>query len=271
LRLRLDRRKRHPETMASGTHGQAWEDWGEVDPLFAILTEPKYRNGGGDVNEFLQGGQGAVRDLLEQTDQLKIGTARDSALDFGCGVGRLTGGLADHFRRVVGVDVAPSMLDTARTLHAERDNCEFALNQANDLRWIPDASFDFVLCLLVLQHLDSTASMEMFLREFVRVLRPGGAIVVQLPSSVPAHRIPLPSWRTRRGLQVRTARLLRRVGVPAKVLYRRFDWVPQMTLLALPDERTRKILEDAGGRIVHVTPAAADSGGTIDRTYFVTR
>jgi ubiquinone/menaquinone biosynthesis C-methylase UbiE len=269
--LRLDRRKRHPDTMASGAHGQAWEDWGEVDPLFAILTEPKYRHGAGDVNEFLQGGQGAVRDLLNQTDHLKIGTGRDSALDFGCGVGRLTGGLADHFRRVVGVDVAPSMLDTARALHSHRDNCEFALNQANDLRGIPDTSFDFVLCLLVLQHLDSTASIEMFLREFVRVLKPGGAIVLQLPSSVPAHRIPLPSWRTRRGLQIRTARLLRRVGVPAKVLYRRFDWVPQMTLLALPDERTRKVLEDAGGRIVHVTPAAADSGGTIDRTYFVTR
>ena len=134
--------------MASGTHGQAWEDWGEVDPLFAILTEPKYRHGGGDVNEFLQGGQGAVRDLLQQTDHWQIGISRDSALDFGCGVGRLTGGLADHFRRVVGVDVAPSMLDTARTLHARRDNCEFALNEANDLRWIPDTSFDFVLCLL---------------------------------------------------------------------------------------------------------------------------
>jgi ubiquinone/menaquinone biosynthesis C-methylase UbiE len=257
--------------MPSATHGQAWEDWGEVDPLFAILTEPKYRHGGGDVKEFLQGGEGAVGDLLDQTDSMGIGTGRGAALDFGCGVGRLTGGLANHFGRVVGVDVAPSMLETARTLHADRDNCEFVVNQANDLRWLPDSSFDWVLSLLVLQHLDSIASIETFLREFVRVLKPGGAIVIQLPSSVPANRIPLPSWRTRRGVQIRTARFLRRVGVPAKVLYRRFDWVPEMTLLALPDETTQRILEDAGGRIVYATPAAADSGGTIDRTYFITR
>lgn len=257
--------------MPTGTHGRAWEDWGEVDPLFAILTEPKYRHGGGDVNEFLRGGEGAVRDLLDQTDRLEIGSGRDSALDFGCGVGRLTGGLANHFGRAVGVDVAPSMLETARRLHADRDNIAFVLNQANDLHLLPDASFDFVLCLLVLQHLDSTASIQSFLREFVRVLKPGGAIVVQLPLSVPANRIPLPSWKTRRGLQIRTARLLRRCGVPAKLLYRRLDWVPEMTLLALPDETTRKTLEDAGGSIVYATPAAADSGGTIDRTYFVTR
>jgi SAM-dependent methyltransferase len=235
------------------------------------LTEPKYRHGGGDVTEFLQGGEGAVRDLLVQADELGIGAGRDSALDFGCGVGRLTGGLSNYFAKAIGVDVAPSMLVTARKLHSDRDNCEFTLNQANDLRWIPDASFDFVLCLLVLQHLDSTESMETFLREFVRVLKPGGAIVVQLPSSVPAHRIPLPSWRTRDGLRVRTARFLRRVGVPPQVLYRRLDWVPEMTLLALPDETTQRILEGAGGRIVHVTPAREDAGGTIDRTYFITR
>ena len=257
--------------MPSKAHGQAWEDWGSVDPLFAILTESKYRHGGGDVEEFLRGGEGAVRDVLAETDRLGIGRGRDMALDFGCGVGRLTGGLSRHFSSVVGVDVAPSMLDTARQLLADRGNCEFRLNQSNNLRWLADGSFDVVLSLLVLQHLDSTEAIKAFLREFVRVLKPGGAIVIQLPSSVPAHKIPLPSWKSRSGVRIRTARVLRRIGVPANVLYRRLGWVPEMTLLALPDEVTRTTLEEAGGVVVHVTPAMTDSGGTIDRTWFVTR
>lgn len=257
--------------MPPTAHGQAWEDWGTVDPLFAILTESKYRHGGGDVGEFLVGGEGVVGDLLAQAEALGIGQNRDAALDFGCGVGRLTGGLSRHFASVTGVDVAPSMVDAARQLLVDRPNCEFTVNHFNDLRFIPDGSFDFVLSLLVLQHLDSTHAVQSFLREFVRVLRPGGAIVVQLPSYVPANEIPLPSVRTRAGVKIRAARLLRRVGVPAKVLYERLDWVPQMTLLALSDETTRLTFEEAGGTIAHVTAPATDSGGTIDRTFFVTR
>lgn len=252
-------------------HGQAWEDWGTVDPLFAILTESKYRHGGGDVGEFLLGGEGIVNELLAQAEALGIGQHRDAALDFGCGVGRLTGGLSRHFARVTGVDVAPSMVEAARHLLADQHNCAFTVNQSNDLRFIPDGSFDFVLSLLVLQHLDSTDAVQSFLREFVRVLRPGGAIVVQLPSYVPAHEIPLPSVRTRAGLKIRAARFLRRVGVPAKVLYERLDWVPQMTLLALSDEAARHTFEEAGATVVHVTAPTTDAGGTIDRTFFVTR
>ncbi len=257
--------------MPTTPHVQAWDDWGSVDPLFAILTEAKYRNGGGDVEEFFRGGEGVVSELLTKTDELGIGRSRGKALDFGCGVGRLTAGLSPHFEHVVGVDVAPSMIEAARQTHAGLENCEFVVNDRNDLRWVPDASLDFVLSLLVLQHLESTAAIESFLREFVRVLRPGGAIVFQLPSSVSAHEIPLPDLWTRAGLKVRTAMLLRRVGVSARFLYAHLDWVPQMTLLAVSDERVRSILEGVGGTIVHVTPSAPDAGGTVDRTFFVTK
>lgn len=270
--LRLTSGKRHPDRMPSTRpRSQAWEDWGTVNPLYAILTDPKYRHGGGDVQEFLRGGEDSVKEILTETDRLGIGRGRDAALDFGCGVGRLTGGLANHFEDVTGVDVASTMLASARELHANRTNIAFVSNQHDDLRWIADSSLDFVLSLLVLQHLDSIPAIETFLREFVRILKPGGAIVFQLPSSVPAHRTPLPAWKTRAGFRLRTAKILRRVGVPAPVLYKRFDWVPEMTLLALPNETTRRILEEAGGTIVLVTPPHTDAGGTVDQVYFVTR
>ena len=257
--------------MRTTQHGEAWNDWGKVDPLYAILTDPKYRHGGGDISEFLQGGEETVNGVLAQADEFAIGQSRDAALDFGCGIGRLTGALSQYFANVTGVDIAPSMIKAARRLHSDKDNCEFLLNGHNDLRWIPDRSVDFVLSLLVLQHLESTAVIESLLSEFVRVLRPGGAIVVQLPLKVPSHEIPLPSWRTRSGVKVRSARLLRRIGVPAHFLYGRFGWVPQMTLLALGDDEVGMIFERAGATVVHVTPPTTDAGGTVDRTLYVTR
>lgn len=249
---------------------RAWRDWGAVNPLYAILTDPRYRDGG-DVEEFLETGRGTVASVLAMTDEVGLARQRGDALDFGCGVGRLTWALAEHFDEVVGVDVADSMVDRARALHGEVANCRFVVNARDDLEVFDDESFDLVLCLLVLQHMDSTRTMVRFLQELVRVLRPEGALVVQLPSKVPAHRPPLPPLRSRRGVEQRAARVLRAVGVPASVLYRRLEWVPEMTMLALPDAETRRVLEHAGGTIVHTSPVDVDAGGTESRTYVVTR
>ena len=43
-----------------------------------------------------------------------IPLGKGKALDFGCGVGRLSQALADYFDRVVGADVSPTMIGLAR-------------------------------------------------------------------------------------------------------------------------------------------------------------
>jgi hypothetical protein len=88
---------------------------------------------------------------------------------------------------------------------------------------------------------------------------------------VPAHRQPLPPLFSRRGLGERVARLLRGIGVELEYLYKRLDWVPEMTILALPEDQTRAVLEGAGAKIVHVTRADVDSGGTESRIFYVSR
>ncbi len=208
---------------------------------------------------------------MADVERLGLCAERRNALDFGCGVGRLTAPLAKRFDRAIGVDVSATMLDNARRLHRSLANCHFQLNDADDLAQFADASFDVVLSLFVLQHLESTALIETFLGEMARVLAPGGALVVQLCVEFQPHRPPLPPWRSRRGIQARAAILLRRIGVPPGILYRTLDWVPEMTMLAEPHERTRAVLESAGGRIVEVSDPDVDAGGTVHRTYFVTR
>jgi SAM-dependent methyltransferase len=251
-------------------HDQAWEDWGSVDPLYAILTDPKYRHGGGDRSEFLETGEQFASAILDQCDALGLAQDRGRALDFGCGVGRVTAPLSRRFDEVVGLDISESMVASARKLHAARTNCTFEVQRSDDLAHYPDGSFDLVLCVLVLQHLSTRQAILRYLAEFARVLRPGGALVVQLPSSVPAATA-LPGWRTRAGLRARAGIFLRRLGVSPRVLYRRLDWVPEMTMTAVADDLTRSTLAKNGTPVVFTTAPDVDRGGTESRIYFATR
>jgi 2-polyprenyl-3-methyl-5-hydroxy-6-metoxy-1,4-benzoquinol methylase len=111
--------------------------------------------------------------------QVDVGTGRNRALDFGCAVGRLTQALADHFAHVVGVDIAQAMVDQARAYNRHGARVDYVLNTAPDLRVFGDASFDFVYCNKVLQHIRPRAQLG-FIREFVRLLRPGGVAAFQM-------------------------------------------------------------------------------------------
>ncbi len=102
------------------------------------------------------------------------------ALDFGCGHSRLTQGLASHFAEVVGVDIATSMLGVARKANRHGPRVDYVLNERPDLAVFPDASFDFVLTVLVLQRMRPDYAAG-YLREFLRVLRPGGSMFFQIP------------------------------------------------------------------------------------------
>ncbi len=254
--------------MSGMRKAQSWEDWGAVDPMYAILTDPQFRFGQGDLDVFLSTGDGMIESLLKECDRLGIGQRRDTALDFGCGLGRLTAPLANHFESVVGIDVAATMVKQARAIHGSR--CQFAVWQEADLSIYPSKSFDLIVSLLVLQHLPSRVLMEGFMAEFVRILRPGGALVLNLPAVVPKPPS-LPSWKTREGLRKRLGIGLRRAGVSPDLLYRRLAWVPEMTMTAIPDPDARRIFEAAGGEILYVTEPTIDSGGTEDRTYYVGR
>ena len=83
-------------------------------PPRAILTEPDKRHGGWDVEEFFASGRAEVDEAIGRLGALGLRPRRGRALDFGCGVGRLTQALAWHFDECVGVDIAPSMVEHAR-------------------------------------------------------------------------------------------------------------------------------------------------------------
>ena len=94
-------------------------------------------------------------------------------LDVACGKGATTRHLLRHFPAgaITAVNLSEKQLETAR-LNAP--GATFARMDAVDLRF-PDASFDAVVCVEAAFHFDTR---ERFLREALRVLRPGGRIVL---------------------------------------------------------------------------------------------
>ena len=159
-----------------------WNTLGRRDPFSAILL-PGRRTAAWDVDAFFATGRADALRFIADLTQIAPGAGRLSALDFGCGVGRITRTLADHFESVDGVDVARSMIARARDLNRSHRRCHFHLIRTADLGGFATATFDVVYSRLVLQHLTPPV-VSAYVREFLRVVKPGGVLMFQLPGVV---------------------------------------------------------------------------------------
>jgi SAM-dependent methyltransferase len=158
-----------------------WDRHAERDPLWAVLSEESKSGGRWDLGRFFQTGVSEITSVLYQFDSRRLDVPRRSALDFGCGVGRLTQALAPHFHHVVGVDVSPRMLALANAFNGFPSRVLYLNNQRDDLRLFGDATFDFVISNIVLQHVPPDLALA-YVGEFFRVLAADGALVFQIPS-----------------------------------------------------------------------------------------
>ena len=165
-----------------------WTVLGEKDPLWAILTSDETQNSKWDPYAFFASGVADINFLIREIAGFGIPMPRGRALDFGCGVGRLTRALGDHFDEAHGVDIAPTMLKLAGEFNADRDNLSFHLNQRPDLSLFERGSFDFVYSRIVLQHMEAEFARS-YIAEFLRVLAPGGLVAFQVPAGLPGTRL----------------------------------------------------------------------------------
>jgi SAM-dependent methyltransferase len=160
---------------------RVYEELGRDDPLYAVLTRHSRRGNRWDPDEFFASGRHEVRGVLAYLETLGTPPARDRALDFGCGVGRLTQALAEEFREVVGVDISYTMVEAARRFDRHSGRVHYRVNTEPDLRLLDDASFDFVYSSITLQHIPPEPASR-YVAEFIRVLRPGGIALFQARS-----------------------------------------------------------------------------------------
>jgi len=157
-----------------------WKAWGKVDPYYGVWTDERFRAANIENNRdaFFDTGERNIGLFLDRAQRYFGPVTPGRALDFGCGVGRLTMPLTRRFASVVGVDISDEMLAEARRNCARRgiDNAEFVLSDDGLSR--VEGRFDLVLSYIVLQHLPLERGVQVAAR-LLELVAPGGVAVLQ--------------------------------------------------------------------------------------------
>ena len=106
-----------------------WDQHAATDPLWAVLAFPDKRGGRWTLQEFMKSGEREIALLFHRFAELQLPAPSRRALDFGCGVGRLTQALARRMERVLGADISPVMIDLARRLNRYPDRAELHVHR----------------------------------------------------------------------------------------------------------------------------------------------
>ncbi len=112
-------------------------------------------------------------------------TSLSNGADIGCGPGNSTELLRARYPKacIVGIDSSPDMIEAAR-----KRLPDVAFQVANIRAWRPAAPLDAILANAVLQWLPEH---ETLIPALIAMLKPGGALAVQMPDNLdePSHRV----------------------------------------------------------------------------------
>ncbi len=233
-----------------------WTSLGEADPFSVILSRPGESARAWDQAAFFGTGVAEIEEVLRVARQLS--TIRfAAAMDFGCGVGRLSQALAVHFDRVIGIDIAASMIDAAAQFNKFPGRCEYVHNVTADLAILGDASVDFVYSNITLQHMAPSLA-ERYIREFFRVARLGAHVIFQLPSRPRSS-----AWYwAKNAAPIALSNLLWRVRTGNR---------EAMESYFVAEKRVRDLVEQSGGSVRFAESDHSGPPGWQSRKYFCTR
>ncbi|MEM3771809.1 MAG: class I SAM-dependent methyltransferase [Candidatus Micrarchaeia archaeon] len=160
----------------SSAKRKTWETLAEIDPKWAILSDPEKIGNKWDDKNFYATGIEQIEKLFNFIEGKGITINEGIALDYGCGLGRLTEALANKFLKVYGVDFSTKMIEGAIKNPMKSPNTEYLQCDGKDLSQFENDKFDFVISLLTLQHNENKTQLNL-INEFIRVTKKNGIIV----------------------------------------------------------------------------------------------
>lgn len=132
------------------------------------------------ADDFLASGEKDYASLVQpMLDSCGIPNSGETMIELGCGAGRMTNAFAERYSRVYAADLSSEMLQIARQLHPTQRNILWLRVAGSDLACIASDSADFAFSYLVLQHMPSRELALAYIREILRIVRPGGAFLFQ--------------------------------------------------------------------------------------------
>ncbi len=163
---------------------KAWEKWGQQDPYYGVISDPKFRNNNLTTdakNEFFAGGDRDIKRVFQIIEKfIDPNFTPQNALDFGCGTGRLMVPLAKLLPQVVGIDISDAMIQEAKQncLEQKIQNASFYKSDDN-LSALQGYKFDFIHTVIVLQHIP-VERVRIIFEQLLNLLNVSGIGAIQL-------------------------------------------------------------------------------------------
>jgi SAM-dependent methyltransferase len=174
----------------------AWSHLGIVRPHFSVLTDRKFLPGSltENIDKFWASGEreaAEVERILAGVGFMDL--ALKNCVEYGCGVGRVTTGLARRFSRVDAYDISQGHLTQAelRAQAVGADNIRYHLCADDVLEEL--APCDFLYTKLVLQH-NPPPIIAQLVKRALRSLNVNGIGVFQVPTYQVDYQFNIDEW-----------------------------------------------------------------------------
>jgi len=162
---------------------------GPTEPHFAVEVDSSETLDSVDTNisQFWATGHVQAHALVQPLERFGLTELKSkTAVEFGCGVGRLSFGLAGIFKQLHSYDVSDSQIKLAKksSMDAAVDNCQFHLSSGNPFAALE--SCDFFYSKNAFQHYPPPL-IHQFIRNALRSLKPDGLALFQVPTFQPSY------------------------------------------------------------------------------------
>jgi SAM-dependent methyltransferase len=173
-----------------------WSHLGITQPHYSVLTHEKFLPDRIEESSeaFWNSGEGEANWAISiLKDKGMTDFDRKTCVEYGCGVGRVTMGLARHFSAVHGYDISPGHLAVARDRAQVRDIRNVHLHTCSDNLLAPLEPCDLLYSRIVFQH-NPPPVMTVLIRECLTALKNGGIAIFQLPTYGVGYQFNLDNW-----------------------------------------------------------------------------
>ncbi len=218
-----------------------WKEIGKSDPYFGVLTHPEYLSDRMDQEAktlFFESGRQHIERVMRVSQKIwpKKRPTIKSALDFGCGTGRLSLALAENCEQVLGVDISEAMIDEAR-INAElyqRDNVHFQV-VSPEPPFLTE-SYHYIHSAMVFQHIPPEKGLAI-LDHLLSHLNPNGRAYFHILY----HTAESPEEKTHRQRLFSDPRYAKEKGIAEKYLFPMFEYDMTEVFRIFQNHRVRDV------------------------------
>ena len=164
------------------------------------------------LDTFVAQGDAEVERWFDSLELTRPDDAARTIVEIGSGIGRMTAALTRRYGRVIATDIDPGFLERCRETVSRYGNVnrlETTVVEGGRTLAVPNDTADVVFSYITLQHCPPDVALDL-VDEAIRILRPGGALALNLRTWSAADVVLWPAGRAARLVWRFTPRLAER-------------------------------------------------------------